>query len=196
MEEGGLGSGRLDLEALGEDGIVRWADAPNSIEKISVSPGFQLGVKWPTFWQYLGLLEETRFLVCVRHPFEVVASYKRKGGRLGLGLDYEVKFNRKMNAELSKATGDPARRRVLFCEYVMERMLPHVGGTNVLVVHYERWFGDSRGLLSDLSSFLGREIEGPNTEIRRSLPPDNLSAHEIRLIRQICKSAEAFGYEL
>ncbi len=134
-----LSSGRLDVDALRNEGAVRWVREQDTSYPVEVQPGWLLGVKWPAFWRYLELLPDTRFLVCVRHPYETIGSYRKQGGALAEGLDYDAAFNRRMHAQLLAATKDPLVRQVLLFDYVTTRILPHLARPNVYVVRYERW---------------------------------------------------------
>lgn len=192
---GTLRRGRLDVETLRRTGDVRWGrdgDFPHAVE---ADEGYLLGVKFPVFWRYLDLLPSTRFLVCLRHPVDVVQSFASTGGRLADGLDYDASFNREMNEELRRATDDAATRRALLFEYVMSRIVPHLEDPNVLVIRYERWFTDREGLMSDVTAFLGVEL-GPGMVAIR--PPRHVE-HDpdvVDLVERHCPSALALGYQL
>jgi hypothetical protein len=195
IETGTLRRGRLDVETLRRAGEVRWGrdgDFPHAVE---VDEDYVLGVKFPVLWRYLDLLPSTKFLVCLRHPAEVVQSFASSGGRLAEGLDYEVTFNREMNDELRGATEDVAVRRALLFEYVASRIVPHLDDPNVLVVRYERWFTDREGLMRDVSSFLGVEL-GPGMPAIR--PPRHVQhdPNVVDLVERHCPSARALGYQL
>jgi hypothetical protein len=149
-------------------------------------------------WRYLDRLPATRFLVCVRGPHEVIASYRRSAGRLTEGLDYEVPFNRRMNRSLLGATDDDALRRVLLYDYVYERILPHLDRPEVFVVRYERWFSDPNALLSELGTFLETDVSSPLARVRpphdRAAGPTDEDEREARIIAAHCRTAEALGY--
>lgn len=113
-------------------------------------------MKWPTYWQYLDRLTTTRFVVCLRHPVEVVASFARQRGRLSQGLQYDVPFNRDLNAELAAATDDPCERRALLYAHVHSRILPDLSRPNVFVLRYERWFQDPERLSGRAEPVSGR----------------------------------------
>ncbi|MGH8934737.1 MAG: sulfotransferase [Acidimicrobiia bacterium] len=194
--EGMLGRGRLDLHALREERLVRWSPDGATPLRLELEPSYLLGVKWPIFWRYLELLPTTRFLVCLRHPLEVIASFKRTGGRLAQGLDYETAFNRAMNEELGRAASDPAERRVLLYDYVHSRLLPHLERPNVMVVRFERWFDDPAGLLGELGDFLGLELSEERVALQPPPRETGLSRQEVELIRRRCTTAGALGYPL
>jgi hypothetical protein len=192
---GGLRRGKLDFDQLARSRDARWR-AEGSITLLEVMEGYCLGVKWPVFWRYLEFLPNTKFLVCLRDPYEVVASFKRVGGRLGEGLDYDIAFNRTMNDELRRATTDLAARRALLCEYVLSRIVPFLSRPNVLVVKYERWFSEPDAVIDDVGRFLGVRLEDQQVRIRPPESVDPLSPRERSLVRELCPSAEAVGYAL
>lgn len=193
-----LGRGRLDVEALLRERTVRWSRDGEMPVPVAVNDGYQLGVKWPSFWRYLDYLSETRFVVCIRDPVETIASFKKTGGRLAEGLNYDVAFNRDMNEELTAATDDPAMRRVLLYDHVNAAIIPHLGRANVFVVRYERWFQDAPALLEELGDFLGVAMLESRVDIRPQpqAPPAVLSGREIRMIRDNSATAAELGYEL
>ena len=97
------------------------------------------------FWRYVELLPDTRFLICIRDPVEVVTSCKKKGGAVAEGLDYECAFNAQMNAELRGSSSDASVRRIRLYDYINGGLLPYLDRPNAYVVRYERWFsGESR----------------------------------------------------
>jgi hypothetical protein len=160
---------------------------------VESTPDALVGVKWPVFWRYLDLLPDTKFLVCVRNPVDVVASFAAMKGRLSEGLNYDVPFNHAMNEALRAATDDPATRRALLFEYIASRIVPHLGRPNVLPVRYERWFQDRDGLMREIAGFLGTSL-GPGEPVirepaRRAPDPD-----AARLVARHCPSASALGY--
>lgn len=193
---GMLRPGRLDAEALLREGVTRWCPDGAAELPVELSPHYLLGVKWPAYWRYLELLPSTKFLVCLRHPFEVVASYKKAGGRLAQGLEYDTAFNRSQNETLLGATRDPALRRVLLFDYVHERILPHLERRNVLPVHYDRWFGGEATLLREIGEFLEADVSATSLRIVRPTSTSVLSDDDVALIRRHCRTAEALGYDL
>lgn len=196
LATGTLRRGRLDVAALESDGAVRWCRDGERSVAVEVEPGHLLGVKWPAWWRYLGRFSTTRFLVCVRDPLETIASFKRSGGRLAEGLNYDVRFNASMNRELEAATSDPALRRVLLYDHVNERILPHLDDPNVLVVRYERWFDDADALLAEIGGFLDVDLEPGRVRIRRPArrPEELLTPRERDLVRAHCRTGPALGY--
>jgi hypothetical protein len=195
--DGVLRRGRLDLRALQEDRLVRWSSDGAAPRRLELAPNYLLGVKWPIYWRYLDYLPETRFLVCLRHPLDVIASFKATGGRLAEGFDYDTPFNQAMNAELRNATGDPARRRVLLYDYVHSRLLPHLKRPNVRVVRFERWFEDPDTLVAEVGNFLGVDLSADTVALQPPPSMDSrLSPAEVDLVRRHCTTAESLGYPL
>lgn len=186
---------RLDPEALRRESRVRWRRSGQVRAAAPVDDRWLLGVKWPAFWRYLGRLPNTRFLVCVRHPLEVVASFRRKGGRLQDGYDYGIPFNAAMNARLEAATDDPAERRVLLYEHINARILPHLDDPNVLVVRYERWFDDPDGLRDEIGAFLEVPLDRWPVEIRAGGGPGEVRRDEVDRIRRLSPTAVRLGYD-
>ncbi len=191
---GSLSRGRLDLDAL-STGRVRWMRDGERSFPIEVGPSYRLGVKWPTFWQYLNLLPETRFLITIRHPAEVISSFERVGGRLAMGLDYDVAFNRDINRVVAHGAPTAEVRRALLYEHVNRNILRHVNDDNVLVVRYERWFSDPDGLRQDISRFLDVEIADWGLEI---VPPEPKTVDRslVELIERHAPVAAELGYDL
>ena len=194
-QTGRLGRGRLDVSALTESGAVRWTQDGGSAAPIDVAEEYLLGVKWPVFWRYLDLLPQTKFIVCLRHPVDVINSFAQAGGRVALGLHYDTAFNREMNSYLSAATDDVALRRIMLFDYIHERIIPHLDKPNVLAVRYERWFADPRALQDEIGGFLGVEIAETPAVIERPIEIA-LTAREQRLIVERCRTAAALGYDL
>lgn len=192
---GELSSSKLDVEDLIHNGLVRWVQNEKSTSLEIMSEDYLLGVKWPAYWRYLGLLENTKFLVCTRHPAEVIASFKQKGGRIGLGLEYDTAFNRRFNDELRAATNDISLRRILFYERVYSYVARHLG-ENTMLVRYERWFTDPDQLLQEIAVFLGTESLSMPATIRSPEIKPALNDSELRSIRETCKSATLLGYSL
>lgn len=192
-ETGQLRQGRLDVSILADEHRVAWCrDGANPID-IDVDEPFALGIKWPIYWRFLDYLPTTKFLICVRDPVEVVASFKRVGGRLAMGLDYDTAFNRDMNNHLLAATSDHSTRRILLYEYVNRRVIPHIDRDNVMLVGYERWFGEPDQLMSDIGDFLDVELGKLPVDIRR--PQEEASTRSlVDTIRELAPSARELGY--
>ena len=198
LGSGRLRRGHLDVASLRADGsVVTCVDAEQQVS-VTLDPDYVLAVKYPVLWRYLDLLPTARFLVCIRDPREVVASFRRSPGRLAEGLDYEVPFNRAMNRSLLESTHDVALRRVLLYDYVHERVLPHLDRPGVFVVRYERWFSEPDQLLAELGAFLGTDLSRPLARLRpprnRAAEPTDEDAADLALAREHCRTAEALGY--
>lgn len=177
IESGWLRSGRLDLAALREKGALVPLSAAAKSFPVTVGDDYLLGVKWPVFQRYVELLPETRFLVCVRHPAAVVASYAQGAGNPGLrrfakGYPNPNGFNREMIRRLREATDD-AQRRLLLFDYHYERVIPHLGRENVMLVHHERWYTEPDVLLAEIGAFLGVPLHRGHVRIEsRPRPGD------------------------
>jgi hypothetical protein len=195
-EKRSLEYGKLDVEALLSKGAVKRVPEGSSKPQLSINPDFKLGVKWPAFWRYLDLLPDTRFLVCVRDPHEVIASFKKEGGRLRLGLEYATPFNKRVNDEMRGATWSPALRRVLLYDYINSCIVRHAGRANVFLVRYERWFEDPEALLLEIGSFLDADVTRPHARIRPPRSASYLAQTDRDLIKKHCTAAAALGYDL
>jgi hypothetical protein len=193
LGRGELTRGRLDVEGLLANGEVRWGSDGEFPHRVGTTPDPLVGVKWPVFWRYLDLLPDTRFLVCVRNPVDVVASFTAMKGRLSEGLHYDVPFNRAMNEALRGATDDPATRRALLFEYIASRIVPHLGRPNVLLVRYERWFQDRGGLMREIAGFLDTSL-GPGEPVIREPAHRSPDPGTARLVAEHCPSASGLGY--
>jgi len=192
--KGALARGRLDIGALHSRGEVRWMKEGSKSFRVTVNDDYLLGVKWPAFWRYLDLLPETRFIVCVRDPLEVVVSCRKKGGAVAEGLDYECLFNARMNDHLRRLTRVPVRRRVLLYDHINERVLAALGRPNVFLARYERWFEDPERLMEEMGAFLGVELGMGLPVIRpRSGSPD-ATREEKRAVAERCATAVRLGY--
>ena len=194
FETGQVRRGRLDLPTLLAVGDVRWCQEGRGTVPVEVDPDYLLGVKWPAYWRYLDLLPDSKFLVCLRDPQEVILSLRDAGGRLAQGLNYDTRFNRPMNLALQQATGDAGLRRVLLFEYVHERVLPHLHRPNVFAVRYERWFHDRARLMEELSTFLGRPLGPGRPAIRQPREHEAPTSRERILLQRDCRTAEPLGY--
>lgn len=193
---GRLTRGRLDLPALTDRGEVRWCQEGSGAAPVGYGSSTVVSVKWPGYWRYLDMLPASRFVVTLRHPAEVIGSFKAQGGQVGLGLQYPTRFNRALNAELAAATDDPALRRVLLFDHVHERILPHLVRPDVFVLRYERWFEDAGQLLDDLGAFLGADVSRSPVAIRPSRGADPLDDRDRELLRTRCRTAASLGYDL
>ncbi len=193
LRGGVLERGHLDVASLRARGEVVTCTQREARVAVACDDDHVLAVKCPILWRYLDRLPTTRFLVCLRDPREVVVSCMRSPGRLAEGLDYDVPFNREMNARLLDATDDPALRRVLLYDYVHERILPHLGRSEVFAVRYERWFTEPHALLAELGAFLETDLAHPYARVRasRSRAAGSLEA---RLVSEHCRTAGALGY--
>lgn len=187
---------KLDLPELMRSGNIVWSAEGATPVSVEADPDCLVGVKWPAFWQYIGLLPTTKFLLTVRHPFETISSYKRKGGALGTGLDYDIAFNRAINEELGRAAPDDELRRVLLYERINREVVTAAQRDNVLLVRYERWFEDPDQLLKEIEAFLGAKLSANHVKIRRPPDPPRLTETELELIREHCRSARELGYDL
>jgi hypothetical protein len=193
---GRMTRGRLNVEALLADGQVEWGRDGEYPADVQVNANYLMGVKWPAYWRYLELLPNTKFLVCLRHPVAVINSFRRTGGRLAEGFEYDIAFNRRMNHDLGLAETHAGLRRMFLYEYVNSRLLPHLTKPNVFIVRYERWFTEPSRLLDELGSFLGVEVGSPHARIRAPASTSAASDGEKALIRRLCPSAAGLGYEL
>jgi hypothetical protein len=102
-----LQRGRLDVQALRSGGEVAWVRDGEQANPVDYSDDTLVGVRFPAFRRYLDLLPNTRYIDCLRHAVDVISSFRRTGGRLAEGLEYDIAFHRAMNTELTEATDDP-----------------------------------------------------------------------------------------
>lgn len=195
-DTGVLTRGRLDSDALIDEGQIRWCKEGESVAGFDADPDLLVGIKWTGFWRYLESLSSTKFLVCLRHPAEVINSFKKSGGRLAEGLDYDTAFNHKMNMHLSSATNDPVVRQVLMFDYIHARIVPHLSRPNVFPVRYERWFTDRSALLQEIGEFLDVELHKGYPRIRPPASTSQLSDRELKLLQSECHTLDALGYDL
>lgn len=191
---GVLSRGRLDIDALERQRAVRWQRDGERSFPVSFDDETILAIKMPAFWRYLDLLPETRFIVCLRDPLEVISSYGRVGGRLAEGLDYDIAFNRAMNDTLLGSTDDDLTRRIGMFDYVGERLIPHLGRPNVHVVRYENWATDAEGQLSALGAFLEVGLGPLPVDLRRSETP-TADRRTTVTVAEHCRTAKALGYD-
>ncbi|GAA2612712.1 sulfotransferase [Actinomadura fulvescens] len=193
LRTGRLGRGRLDVPHLLAEHEVRWTEDGERPVRVMVDDGHLLGVKWPAFWRYLPLLPDTKFLVCLRHPYEVVHSFEYSSPTLREGYDYDTAFNRALNARLAEHP-DTAVRRVKLYDAVNAEILRHLGRRNVLPVRHERWYSEPDALVDEVAGFLGVELAPGLVRLRR---PRGGDAPEVRdLVRTHCTTAHALGYTL
>lgn len=195
VELGSLARGRLDVTALEATGQVRWCRDGERPVSVEVTGDWTLGVKMPAFWRYLDLLPDTRFVVCLRSPLDVIASYRATEGRLRLGLEYDAAFNSALNAELEAATRDPMLRRVMLFDQIHRALLPHLGRDNVHVVRYERWFTEPAAVLDGLGRFLDVDLGEPRARVGSPMAPP-LPELEAAIVRESCTTAAVLGYDL
>lgn len=191
-----LQRGKLDIAALQHDGQVVWMREGQSNTSLHLDRNYRLGVKWPAFWRYLPLLPESKFLVCLRHPVETIASYKKKGGQLGQGLEYDIVFNRDLNRRLRSATVSDALRRILLYQSINQALLPYLSEPNVFIIRYERWFLEPEQLLAEIGDFLGVTVSAMPATIQHTDNPIRLDKDELALINKHCDVASQLGYVL
>lgn len=163
---GRLDHGTMDLPLLVESGRVRRVEEGTGGIAVDVQPDFTLAIKWPTWFQLLPLLERSRFIVCTRDPYDTIASFVAIGGSLRRGLDYDVAFNREVNAQLASIR-DLAERRVAMYDMINEVVLQHLGRSNVLEVRYERWFSEPTAQWSEIGRFLDMDLPPLGLELRQ-----------------------------
>ncbi len=191
---GRLARGRLDIDALERQRAVRWQRDGEQSFDVLFDDRTTVAIKMPAFWRYLDLLPETRFIVCLRDPLEVISSFGRVGGRLAEGLDYDIPFNRAMNETLRDSTNDSLRRRIAMFDYVGERLIPHLGRSDVHVVRYENWSTDPEGQMKALSAFLDVELGSVRVDIRESETPP-ADPRTAAVVAEQCHTATALGYD-
>lgn len=192
LAEGALARGRLDYAAVA-DGRVAWTRDGERHWPMHYHDDTMLIVKFPTFWQYLDRLPEARFVMCVRHPEAAIASFTATGGRLAAGLEYDVTFNRDLNARLLAATADPAHRRALLYSEIVTAIADAQERPNVLVVRYEDWWDRPDALLDELESFVGVALRPPTISIH---PPTAGSGGNVGELPSVVRVAERLGYSL
>ena len=193
LQSGQLGRGRLDVDALRSEGAVEWIADGAKRFAVDSEADFALGVKFPAVWQYLGRLRQTRFLVCVRDPVETITSFANTGGRLAMGFEYDIPFNRSLNRALADATDDPTVRRALLYERINRGILPHLGASNVLTVRYERWHAEPTQLLEEIARFLDADLSMPLASIKAPRP-SHADRQTADLVARHCPVAGELGY--
>lgn len=191
---GELSVGTLDFDALKSGRVVRCKEGTSSTP-VQLRETSLVGVKWPSYFQYLPKLPSTKFVLCLRHPFQVLRSMAALNGGLRNGQDYNLPFNRRTNRAIRERAVDPALRRIELFDYVHERLSPFLEAENTFVVRYERWFSDPDVLLTELSDFLGVRLQKPPIELKASkliaLTPD-----ERALVLQHSRMAHRLDYDL
>jgi len=189
---GALARGRLQIDDLRDSGSVAWQRDGERTFSVDATDETVLAVKWPCYWQLLGVLPSTKFIVCVRDPAEVVASFAAKGGRLAQGLEYDVAFNQELNDSLLAAYSTDQARRIGLYDAVYERVLAHAQDPNVLLVRYEHWFQNPSALLEEISAFLNVDVT--NSLARITAPSPERDQGEAKRIRATSTTAERLGY--
>jgi hypothetical protein len=193
MSKGILSRGRLDVENLRSSGEVNWtADAKKPVQ-VEYHDYSLVGVKVPSYWQFLDKLPETRFLVCVRDPVEVVTSFARQSGTLHRGLEYELPFNRAINDRLRREYKTEESRRIGLWDLIAEGIIPHVDRPQVHLVRYEDWEVRPAALLGEVASFLG--ISSPKLQLAPRTPGRRPTAEERERILRTSRNAHLLGYE-
>ncbi len=192
LDAGELRQGRLRIDRLLADGAVEWQRDGEQAYAVEAGPRTLVGVKWPSYWQLLGRLPDTKFLVCLRDPAEVLHSFVHTGGRLARGYDYDTTFTRDFNRRLADRYDDAADRRLGMYDAVYEHALPHLRRSNVLAVRYERWFEEPDAMLREIGDFLGADLGRSRVRIRppASHPHPQLAAR----IRRQSRTAARLGY--
>ncbi len=194
LESGRLPSTRLDLRALSARGHVAWNEGDQA-HRVDSGPRSLLGVKWPCYWQLLGASTAWKFIVCVRDPAAVVSSMGRQKGRLRLGLDYDVPFNRGLNQRLLLAHEEDERRRIAHFDEVYGHALEYAEDRNVLFARYERSFEAPTTLLEEISSFLDRDLTRTHVRVQGA-PEPVLAKHGSTAaeIRAMSRTSARLGY--
>ncbi|MGI9602374.1 MAG: sulfotransferase [Acidimicrobiales bacterium] len=191
LAEGFLDRGRLDLDRLAVSGDVTWTREDQGRYAVDFTDETAVAVKWPTFWQYLPLLTTTRFLVCVRHPGDVVDSFRSQAGRLHHGLEYDVAFNRRINGELA-SVADVDTRRLRLYDLVNSTVLDHIDRPNVHLVRYEDWHDDPVAVLEGVSAFLDRDLTTSPAKVTAATPTTDQARRAAIVDRST--TARALGY--
>jgi hypothetical protein len=193
LRNGKVPGGRLDLDALRTDRAVEWTEE-HTAQVGWVADDVVLAVKWPAWWQYLDRLPSGRFLVTVRHPYEVLDSYERTGGHLREGQDYPAALNEDVNRRVRQLAGrNLARRRAALYETVNRALLQHLHRSDVFVVRYERWYSEPDELRFELEEFLNCEL-GPWPAAIRSHGARPVTEDLRMLVIQQVPVARELGY--
>lgn len=197
ISAGQLKRGRLDLTALRECAAVEWCGDGATSAAISPHATTQYGVKFPTFWQLLDRIPDARFLVCVRHPYDVITSFSKQSGSLSAGLEYDIPFNQALNEKLVRATSDPETRRILLYELIAQGIAAAMDRSNVLIVRYESWVDEPEAQWDRICRHLNVSLALPRDLLQ--VRPDNLDptrAEFMRVWGSRLPTAQAIGYSL
>lgn len=189
----------LAYEPLLTNGKVVRVPEGSTRADVTVSPNYQLGIKWPAFYRYLPLMPDARFVICLRHPFEVLSSFKAQGGSLHEGMEYPAEFNRTINQAVRRRTSDWAERRIALFDEAHERIIPYLSRPNVYVLRYERWFTEHGKLMDELSAFLGVRLGAGPAKIATPKSSDGgntLTPKEREAIRRTSTTAGRLGYDI
>ena len=187
-----LSRGRLDVAALAE-GKVRWCRDGEKPVDVSASDETIIGVKLPGYWRLLELLPDTRFVVCVREPAEILESFEGTGGRLRRGLEYECAFYADLNGRLLRSTSEDAERRALLLEESLSAIMSSMDRPNVHVLRYERWFEDPDTVVSELGKFLEVDLAPGTIEITQPRSRE-VDPKTVALVAEKVPSATDLGY--
>lgn len=190
LATGTLRHGRLRLDLLEAEGDVAWQRDGERSFPVQLAPDGLVGVKWPSYWQLVGRLPQTRFVVCVRHPDDVVRSMAATGGRIGEGLDYDTAFTADLNRRLLRTAPTAPERRLAMYDEVYTHVLDHADEPNVFLLHYERWADDSQTVLGELSTFLDTDV----TDSRAVVRVTHASSAQPGAAVRASRTAEALGY--
>lgn len=193
LAQGVLRRGRLDVAALRTDGRVAWTHEGTPFELDPTSSELLVGIKWPAWWQYLDALPDTKFIVCLRHPFEVLDSYRRTGGRLREGSDHPVAMNRAVNARVRASGRSLAVRRATLYETINRYVLGYLDRPNVYPLRYERWRSESDALREEMSDFLNTDL-GPWPAKFRPSEPVAVGRRTKEIVRRHVPVARQLGY--
>lgn len=193
---GALSRGTLDIPSLRQAHTVRRVAEGSGAAPVPTSPGWQLGVKWPAYFQLIPRMPNTRFLVCLRDPSDTVASFKAIGGAVRRGYEYDVAFNRALNRKVRESATSAAQRRAALYGVVHEQLASAVSRPNVLTVRYERWFSDRDRQWFEIGEFLGLDLEPIAVPLKNDPKRVLLDAADLDAIRRRCTIARELGYAL
>jgi len=147
-------------------------------------------------------LPDAVILACVRHPYDVIASWKRvnfphlKNANPMFFVDYASNQESKILARIG-GVEEIETRYALLWDYLAQCIIRRVD--NLVLLKYEEFVVDPARHLTAVYSVLGVNLqhmpEMPVSEAR--MRRDVLSAAEVDAIRRYCSdSAAYFGYEL